>query len=75
MQTDDFSDFTVDVPKREVTHKSGASVTFYEYPNEADWLSAGGVSRNPHLYDGPLSEFVDRARKAAIAAGMTHATP
>lgn len=70
------NDFTVDMQKRTASHKSGAVVSFYEYETEADWLAAGicNVS-NPDLYGGSIDELGAVARRAALAAGMTHQKP
>jgi hypothetical protein len=72
MTKPDPTDFTVDLVTREVRHKSGAAVSYYEYPEPADWLSAPGSTLNGHLFDGPLDEL---AKRAALAAGMTHQRP
>jgi hypothetical protein len=69
------TEFSVDLDKREVHHKCGASVSFYEYIEAEDWLSAGGSVRNAYLFDGSAEEFLRLAKEAALAAGMPHERP
>jgi hypothetical protein len=66
-------DFIVDLATREVRHGSGAIVSFSEYPTEAQWLVSrvGGIS-NPEHFQGLHAELLAGAKKAALAAGMTH---
>lgn len=74
--TDDYTDFTVDLAARRVTHRSGAAVTFHEYPSERDWLRTDAVTlENPSLYDGPEFELGRLAKEAAIAGGMKRCKP
>jgi hypothetical protein len=69
-------DFTVDLATREVRHRSGASVSYYEYLDADDWLStSGGLTRNAYFFDGSCEEFLKLAKQAALAAGMTHRRP
>jgi hypothetical protein len=70
-----YSDFTVDLKERRVTHKSGAAAEFYEYPAEEDWLKSLPHSYNDYLYPGPSWEFLRLAKEAALAAGMKHCKP
>jgi hypothetical protein len=69
-------DFTVDLASREVRHKSGAVVSFGEYPTQAQWLlSRVGDIRKPDLFKGLHAELLAGAKTAALAAGMTHQKP
>ena len=77
MMTVNTSDFTVDLAARAVRHaKSGVVVWFYEYENPREWLKADSVNiRNPHLFDGDINDLAAAAKRAALAAGMTHRKP
>jgi hypothetical protein len=77
MLTVNTSDFTVDSAERSVRHtKSGVVVWFYEYENPEDWLKADSLSiGNPDLCDGDINDLAAGAKRAALAAGMTHRKP
>jgi hypothetical protein len=65
--------FAVDVEKRQVTHESGVSFSFYCYRSEQDWERAGpSVVRNHDLYDGNYLVLAKGAKIAALHAGMRH---
>jgi len=77
MMTVNTSDFTVDLAERAVRHtRSGVVVWFYEYENPGDLLEADSVNiRNPDLFDGNINDLAAAAKRAALAAGMTHRKP
>ena len=64
------SDFVVDLSSREVRHRSGVVVEFYEYETREDWLiPSSALVKNP-LFPGDSSKLVAAARRVAEAAGM-----
>ena len=65
-------EFTVDLDNREVHHKCGASISFYEYVEPGNWLLAGGSVRNGYLFNGSLDDFLRLTKEAALAPRMTH---
>jgi hypothetical protein len=76
MITADPRDFTVNLRTREVRHKSGAIVTFFQYPSYTEWRMAdSGSIHNPKLFGGSPRELLRTAKEAALAAGMTHRKP
>ena len=70
-------EFDVDLLERRVTHRpSGIWFSFYEYPNEDDWLRSDSVTyRDNSAWDGDRNVLAASAKNAAVAQGMTARRP
>lgn len=69
--------FDVDLAERRVTHRaSGIWFSFYEYPNEDDWLKSDSVTyRDNPQWRGDRGLLAASAKNAAVVTGMTARRP